>query len=172
MGFRRRGAKVAPDYHVTLFDHHYSVSYVLCGEEVEARLTGATVEIFRRGVRVASHARSYEKYGHTTITEHMPESHRAVFEAGDAITAWAHGVGVGKVQVRVDGGPWNDATLGPDAGIEYWRQWIWTWDSTRGEHELQARVVDTAGKVQDEALANAFPDGSSGLHTIKVTVTG
>ncbi len=84
-------------------------------------------------------------------------------------TAWAHGVGVGKVQVRVDGGPWNDATLGPDAGIEYWRQWIWTWTSTAGEHELQARVVDTAGKVQDEALANAFPDGSSGLHTIKVT---
>lgn len=84
-------------------------------------------------------------------------------------TAWAHGVGVGKVQVRVDRGPWTDATLGPDAGIEYWRQWIWTWDSTRGEHELQVRVVDAAGKPQDEALANAFPNGSSGLHTIKVT---
>lgn len=84
-------------------------------------------------------------------------------------TAWAHGVGVGSVQVRVDGGPWHDATLGPEAGVEYWRQWIWTWDSTPGEHELQARVVDLAGKVQDEALANAFPNGSSGLHTIKVT---
>jgi DMSO/TMAO reductase YedYZ molybdopterin-dependent catalytic subunit len=84
-------------------------------------------------------------------------------------TAWAHGVGVGKVQVRVDGGPWADATLGPDVGIEYWRQWIWTWDSASGEHELQVRVVDAAGKPQDEALANAFPNGSSGLHTIKVT---
>lgn len=84
-------------------------------------------------------------------------------------TAWAHGVGVGSVQVRVDGGPWHDATLGPEAGVEYWRQWIWTWDSTPGEHELQARVVDLAGKPQDEALANAFPDGASGLHTIKVT---
>ena len=88
-----RGAKVAPDYHVTLFDHHYSVPYALCGEDVEARLTGTTVEIFRRGVRVASHARSYEKYRHTTLDEHMPEAHRAVFAAGDAITEWARGVG-------------------------------------------------------------------------------
>jgi DMSO/TMAO reductase YedYZ molybdopterin-dependent catalytic subunit len=87
-------------------------------------------------------------------------------------TAWAHGVGVGSVQVRVDRGPWADVTLGPDAGVQYWRQWIWTWDATPGDHELQARVVDAAGKPQDEALANAFPDGSSGLHTIKVSVTG
>ena len=88
-----RGAKVAPDYHVTLFDHHYSVPYSLCGEDVEARLTGTTVEVFRRGVRVASHARSYEKYRHTTKPEHMPEAHRQVFEAGDSIVEWAHGVG-------------------------------------------------------------------------------
>ncbi|MGV8850728.1 MAG: molybdopterin-dependent oxidoreductase [Propionibacteriaceae bacterium] len=87
-------------------------------------------------------------------------------------TAWAHGVGVGSVQVRVDRGPWADVTLGPDAGIQYWRQWIWTWDATPGDHELQARVVDAAGKPQDEALANPFPDGSSGLHTIKVSVAG
>jgi len=88
-----RGAKVAPDYHVTLDDHHYSVPYVLCGEDVEARLTGTTLEVFRRGARVASHARSYEKYRHTTLPEHMPESHRAVFLGGDDIQAWADGVG-------------------------------------------------------------------------------
>lgn len=88
-----RGAKVAPDYHVALDGHYYSVPYVLCGEEVEARLTETTVEIFRRSSRVASHTRSYEKYRHTTLTEHMPEAHRAVFDAGDAITEWAQSVG-------------------------------------------------------------------------------
>ena len=87
------GAKVAPDYHVTLFHHHYSVPYSLCGEELETRLTGTTVEVFRRGVRVASHARSYEKYKHTTLAEHMPAAHRSVFEAGDAIIEWGHSVG-------------------------------------------------------------------------------
>jgi len=85
-------------------------------------------------------------------------------------TAWAHGVGVGKVQVRVDRGSWADATLGPDAGIEYWRQWIWSWDASPGNHELQVRVIDAAGKAQDEATADPFPNGASGLHTIQVTV--
>ncbi len=86
-------------------------------------------------------------------------------------TAWAHGVGVGKVQVRVDRGPWNDATLGPDAGVEYWRQWLWTWNAARGEHELQVRVVDATGRPQDEAVVDSFPNGASGLHTIRVQVS-
>ena len=85
-------------------------------------------------------------------------------------TAWAHGVGVGRVQVRVDRGAWADVTLGPDAGIEYWRQWIWTWDATSGDHELQVRVIDSAGKAQDETTADPFPNGASGLHTIHVVV--
>jgi transposase len=88
-----RAARVAPDYHVTLHDHHYSVPYVLCGEEIEARLTSTTVEVFHRGKRVASHARSYERYRHTTNPDHMPAAHREMFEAGDAIAAWARGVG-------------------------------------------------------------------------------
>jgi DMSO/TMAO reductase YedYZ molybdopterin-dependent catalytic subunit len=85
-------------------------------------------------------------------------------------TAWAHGVGVGKVQVRVDRGTWADVTLGPDAGIEYWRQWLWNWDAVPGDHELQVRVVDAAGKAQDESVADVFPNGASGLHTIHVVV--
>lgn len=85
-------------------------------------------------------------------------------------TAWAHGVGVGRVQVRVDRGPWQDATLGPDAGIEYWRQWVFDWNAMAGEHELQVRVVDAAGTPQDEAIVPPFPSGSSGLHTVTVVV--
>lgn len=88
-----RGATVAPDYHVALDDHFYSVPYILCREEVESRLTSTSVEIFHRGRRVASHVRSYEKYRHTTLAEHMPEAHRAVFGAGDEIIEWARGIG-------------------------------------------------------------------------------
>jgi DMSO/TMAO reductase YedYZ molybdopterin-dependent catalytic subunit len=99
-----------------------------------------------------------------------PGAHLSVGSVTVGGTAWAHGVGVGKVQVRVDQGPWNDLTLGPDAGIEYWRQWIWTWDADKGDHDLQVRVIDAAGKAQDEAVADPFPNGSSGLHTIHVTV--
>lgn len=85
-------------------------------------------------------------------------------------TAWAPGVGVGRVQVRVDRGPWSDVTLGPDAGIEYWRQWLWSWDAAPGSHELQVRVIDQDGRPQDETPASPAPNGASGLHTISVEV--
>lgn len=86
-------AMVELDYHVRVDDHHYSVPYALCREEVEVRLTATTVEVFHRGGRVASHARSHEKYGKTTTVEHMPRSHRAHCDAEGDVTEWAASVG-------------------------------------------------------------------------------
>ena len=42
-----------------------------------ARFSAATVEVFHRNQRVSSHVRSYQRGTHTTISEHMPRSHRA-----------------------------------------------------------------------------------------------
>jgi transposase len=72
--------RVAPDYHVEIADHYYSVPSRLIREMVEARITDTTVEILHRGVRVASHARSHVRYRHTTIPEHMPSAHRRYAE--------------------------------------------------------------------------------------------
>jgi transposase len=69
-------ARVAPDYHIEIADHYYSVPSKLIREIVEARITSATVEIFHKGERVASHAFSAVRNRHTTITEHMPSAHR------------------------------------------------------------------------------------------------
>lgn len=85
-------------------------------------------------------------------------------------TAWAQNIGVASVQVRVDGGPWRDATIGPDAGIQFWRQWRYTWNATAGEHRLECRVIDDREQPQAEVRADPFPDGSSGLHSIVLTV--
>jgi len=70
-------ARVSLDYHVRADDHYYSVPYRLVKEEVQVRLTITAVEIFHKGVRVASHLRAHQKHRHTTKKEHMPESHRA-----------------------------------------------------------------------------------------------
>ena len=72
--------RVAPDYHVDLYGHLYSVPHALIREVLEARMTGTTVELFHRGKRVASHARSALRNRHTTISEHMPSSHRRYAE--------------------------------------------------------------------------------------------
>ena len=64
------------DYHVEVDAHYYSVAHNLVRQKIEARFTATTVECFFKGKRVAAHARSYKRGHHTTISEHMPESHR------------------------------------------------------------------------------------------------
>ena len=73
-------ARAAPDYHIEVAGHYYSVPSKLIREMVEARITSATVEIFHKGQRVASHAFSAVRNRHTTITEHMPSAHRRYAE--------------------------------------------------------------------------------------------
>ncbi len=71
-----RRARVAPDYHVEAQGHFYSVPSRLIRQVVEVRITESAVEVFHRGVRVASHVRSPVPHRHTTIPEHMPSAHR------------------------------------------------------------------------------------------------
>lgn len=81
------------DYHVEVFGHLYSVPYSLRGELLDARTTSTTVELFQRGRRVASHVRGV-KGGRTTLSEHMPSSHRAHAEwTPTRFPQWAGEVG-------------------------------------------------------------------------------
>ncbi|KQZ75979.1 molybdopterin-dependent oxidoreductase [Nocardioides sp. Root151] len=84
--------------------------------------------------------------------------------------AWAQRVGIKKVEVRIDGNAWQEATLGPDAGIDYWRQWYLPWDASPGQHMLAVRATSLDGEVQTAARATPFPEGSSGVQEIVVTV--
>jgi transposase len=68
--------RVNLDYHVEIAKHYYSVPYGLVRQEVEARITARTIELFLRGKRVASHLRSTLPHRPTTVAEHMPSSHR------------------------------------------------------------------------------------------------
>jgi transposase len=68
--------RVNLDYHVEIGKHFYSVPSRLLREEVEARITGKTVEIFHRGKLVAAHLRSLRAHRASTLPEHMPSSHR------------------------------------------------------------------------------------------------
>jgi len=84
--------------------------------------------------------------------------------------AWAQHRGVGKVEVSIDGGPWQEARLGPDVGVDYWRQWYLPWDARTGLHRLAVRAVDEKGAVQTADRARPFPNGSSGIQEVVVTV--
>ncbi|QIK77281.1 molybdopterin-dependent oxidoreductase [Nocardioides piscis] len=84
--------------------------------------------------------------------------------------AWAQGVGIKGVEVRIDGGPWQPATLGPDAGDDYWRQWFLEWDAAPGQHFLACRATNNDGDVQTPVRATPFPEGSTGIQEIAVNV--
>jgi DMSO/TMAO reductase YedYZ molybdopterin-dependent catalytic subunit len=85
--------------------------------------------------------------------------------------AWAQNVGIARVEVRVDDGDWQPAQLGGDGGVDSWRQWTWAWEpDASGSHTLQVRATDRDGQVQTGEIAAPFPSGSTGWHSVGVTV--
>lgn len=86
--------KVNIDYHVSFDDHFYSAPYTLIGETLWCRATHRTVELFHKGKRIASHARSFVKYACTTNPEHRPASHRAHLEwTPSRLIRWGQTIG-------------------------------------------------------------------------------
>ncbi|MDS4016312.1 MAG: hypothetical protein RKP46_18430 [Candidatus Accumulibacter sp.] len=68
--------------------------YRFAREKVDNRLTATTLELFHRGVRIASHVRSDARGRHTTVDAHMTPGHRAVL-GWDAprLIEWATRIG-------------------------------------------------------------------------------
>lgn len=90
-------------------------------------------------------------------------------ETAIAGVAWSPLHGITAVDVRIDDGPWQRATLGPEQAKTTWRQWWWTWKPTPGDHTVQCRATDGSGYVQTEETQDVIPDGATGLHTISIS---
>src|SRR4051794_22032067 len=60
---RWKRCRVAPDYHVEADGHWYSVPFRLIRELVDVRIADNTVEIFHKGLRIASHRRAPNRRG-------------------------------------------------------------------------------------------------------------
>jgi transposase len=88
------------DYHVEVDRHYYSVPYQFAGQQLEARYTATTIELFDQGKRIASHARSSVAYRHTTVHEHMPKSHQAHLQwTPSRLIHWGESVGTATAEV-------------------------------------------------------------------------
>jgi len=71
-----RQRRVGLDYHVDVDGHYYSVPHRLLRQQVEARISERTVELFHKGERIACHLLGGARGRHTTVPEHMPSAHR------------------------------------------------------------------------------------------------
>ncbi|MFD4421355.1 molybdopterin-dependent oxidoreductase [Agromyces sp. NPDC058484] len=84
--------------------------------------------------------------------------------------AWHQHVGIAEVEVQVDDGPWQEATLAEAISIDTWVQWRFEWDATSGTHTLRVRAIDADGEVQTAERRGVLPDGATGLHERTVSV--
>ena len=86
--------------------------------------------------------------------------------------AWAQHKGIEAVEVRIDNGPWNEATLAAVPDLDTWRQWVWEWDATDvGSHTIEARATDKTGYTQTSLQAPEAPNGASGYPSAQITVS-
>jgi DMSO/TMAO reductase YedYZ molybdopterin-dependent catalytic subunit len=91
-------------------------------------------------------------------------------EVAVAGVAWAQHKGIDAVEVRVDSGPWREATLAAVPGIDTWRQWSWQWPATKGTHLIEARATDKTGYTQTSLVQDVAPNGASGYPSTQVSV--
>jgi hypothetical protein len=47
---------------------------------------------------------------------------------------------------------------------------VWDWDAEPGTHTLEVRATDATGYTQTSERAPIAPDGSTGWHSVNVTV--
>lgn len=84
--------------------------------------------------------------------------------------AWSSNVGIAKVEVQVDAGPWLPASLGPQLARSTWRQWWLPWEAIVGTHTISVRATDSNGRLQSKTPVDAMPNGAEGLHSVEIVV--
>lgn len=84
--------------------------------------------------------------------------------------AWAPRAGVGSVQLRVDGGEWSTVSVVERDSSDAWVLWSGEVDLATGDHEVETRVIDAEGVVQDDAERDVLPSGATGLHRVAISV--
>lgn len=85
--------------------------------------------------------------------------------------AWAQSVGIEKVEVQIDDGDWQPATLATPINDDTWVQWYLDWDAAPGTHYLTVRATNKNGDLQIEEQAPIAPNGSSGWQKTLVSVS-
>ena len=83
--------------------------------------------------------------------------------------AWAQTKGIARVELQMDGGPWQEADLAVSVNNETWRMWRKVYDLKPGTHTVISRATDTTGYTQTRDRVSPIPDGATGWHTILFT---
>ena len=82
--------------------------------------------------------------------------------------AFAGARGISKVDVRIDGGPWETAQLREPLSETTWVSWRYEWPFAAGEHTFEVRCAEGDGTPMIEAENPPRPSGATGIHRREV----
>jgi DMSO/TMAO reductase YedYZ molybdopterin-dependent catalytic subunit len=98
-------------------------------------------------------------------------------EPGEVVirgVAWSGAAPIARVEVEIDGGPWQLATLVGERHRHSWRWWeLPVRYETAGDIVVRARATDMAGRTQPERPAsNPLGYANNAIHEVVVSVGG
>ncbi|MDA1227885.1 MAG: molybdopterin-dependent oxidoreductase, partial [Chloroflexi bacterium] len=79
--------------------------------------------------------------------------------------AFAGARGISRVEIRVDGGPWQEAQLRSPLSETTWVIWRYDWPYQAGDHEFEVRCAEGDGFPQIEKEQGNRPSGATGIHS-------
>ena len=84
--------------------------------------------------------------------------------------AFAGDRGVSRVEVRVNGGPWQEARVRRGLSETTWVIWRYDWPFSPGEYVFDVRCAEGDGTPQTEADRGSHPAGATGVHSERVKI--
>ena len=84
--------------------------------------------------------------------------------------AFAGARGISKVEVKVDGGQWQEARLRTPLSETTWVIWRFDWPFAKGKHTFEVRCAEADGTPQIEAERGNRPSGATGIHRRKTKI--
>ena len=84
--------------------------------------------------------------------------------------AYSGARGISKVEVRVDGGPWQEAKLRSPLSETTWVIWRYDWPFEAGQHTFEVRCAEGDGTPQIEEENSNRPSGATGIHSYQATI--
>ena len=84
--------------------------------------------------------------------------------------AYAGARGVSKVEVRVNGGGWQEAQLRAPLSETTWVVWRYDWEFGAGDHLFEVRMAEADGTPQIEETMRNRPSGATGIHSLEAKI--
>ena len=78
--------------------------------------------------------------------------------------------GISKVEVQVDGGPWEPAELRQPLSELTWVIWRYEWPWQEGAHTFGVRAYDGRGVLQTSESNPTYPAGATGIDTMQADI--